>query len=267
MNRTPRPRKTAKLSDSVHQQVNMYALAAGAAGVSLLALAPLAEAKIVYTPAHAVIGHGGAPYVAIDLNHDGLADLAVATSHNSCTSTCLVNLGAFPLGNEIKGTKFSSHSTSVFVAWALRPEARVGPHAPFIRGGNFGCEMLDVFSFPSMHYRKFTGHWHDVKNRYLGVKFSVDGETHFGWVRLSVHDQGHAITAVLTGYAYETVPNKAILAGKTEEPDEMSATTPTPATLGTLEPMPAMLGLLALGAPGLSIWRREESMAAAPEGN
>jgi hypothetical protein len=233
--------------------------------VSLLALAPRVEAKIVYTSAHDVIGHGGAQYVAIDLNHDGLADLAVATSHNSCTSTCLVNLGAFPLGNEIKGTKFSSHSTSVFVAWALRPEARVGAHAPFIRGGNFGCEMLDVFSFPSMHYRKFTGHWHDVKDRYLGVKFSVDGEAHFGWVRLTVHDQGHAITAVLTGYAYETVPNKAIIAGKTEGPEDGSDDEANPATLNEPTLQPASLGLLAMGSHGLSVWRREQSLGAAPE--
>jgi len=34
----------------------MYALAASAAGVSLLALAPPSEADIIYTKAHAVLG-------------------------------------------------------------------------------------------------------------------------------------------------------------------------------------------------------------------
>jgi hypothetical protein len=28
-----------------------------------------------------------------------------------------------------------------------------------------------------------------------------------------VHDKGHAITAVLTGYAYETIPNQPIITG------------------------------------------------------
>jgi hypothetical protein len=37
MKRSSGPRKTADLSKSVHQQLSMYALAAGAAGVSALA--------------------------------------------------------------------------------------------------------------------------------------------------------------------------------------------------------------------------------------
>jgi hypothetical protein len=52
MKASPLPRKTANLSESIHQQLSMYALAAGAAGVGMLALAQSSEAKIVYTPAH-----------------------------------------------------------------------------------------------------------------------------------------------------------------------------------------------------------------------
>jgi hypothetical protein len=49
MKRSPRPRKTADLSDSVHRQLNLYALAAGAAGVGMLALSQPTEAEIIYT--------------------------------------------------------------------------------------------------------------------------------------------------------------------------------------------------------------------------
>ena len=45
----PRPRKTANLSESVHQQLKMYAFAATAAGVGVLALAKPAQGKIIYT--------------------------------------------------------------------------------------------------------------------------------------------------------------------------------------------------------------------------
>jgi hypothetical protein len=38
MTHFPRPRKTVNLSDSMHQYLNMYALAASAAGVGALAL-------------------------------------------------------------------------------------------------------------------------------------------------------------------------------------------------------------------------------------
>ena len=53
MKRSPRPSRTpSNLSDSVHQRLNMYALAASAAGVGMLALAQPGEARVVYTPAH-----------------------------------------------------------------------------------------------------------------------------------------------------------------------------------------------------------------------
>jgi hypothetical protein len=43
-------RKMADLPESIHKQLNMYSLAAGAAGVSLLALAQPSAAKVVYRP-------------------------------------------------------------------------------------------------------------------------------------------------------------------------------------------------------------------------
>ncbi len=126
--------------------------------------------------------------------------------------------------------------------------------------------MLDVFSFPYVHYRRLTGKWHEVSDRYLGVRFIIRGKIHFGWTRLTVHDKGHAITAVLTGYAYETIPNKPIITGKTKGPDDdsveqqndlvpgASLTSPIPET-----PQPASLGRLALGAQGVPLWRRKET--------
>src|SRR5271167_317755 len=88
MKRPSGPCKTANLPESVHHQLSMYALAAGAAGVSVLALARPAEAKIVYTPAHIGIGRGG--QVGIDLNHDGITDFYIQNSNSSfCVSILL----------------------------------------------------------------------------------------------------------------------------------------------------------------------------------
>jgi hypothetical protein len=93
------------------------------------------------------------------------------------------------------------------------------------------------------------------------------GKTHYGWARLSVKAFFGAITATLTGYAYETIPNKSIIAGRTkgatDEWDEedcgpgASLTSPTSET-----PQPASLGMLALGAQGVQLWRRKESASA-----
>jgi hypothetical protein len=65
------------------------------------------------------------------------------------------------------------------------------------------------------------------------------------------------VTSTLTGYAYETIANKPIIAGKTKGPDKTDMRQPD-ATLTVPAGEPVGVGLLAMGAPGLSIWRREE---------
>jgi hypothetical protein len=108
------------------------------------------------------------------------------------------------------------------------------------------------------------GLWNNLKNRYLGLKFTINGTTHFGWARLNVTCTtmygNHKVTGVLTGYAYETIPNKPIVTGKTKGPDDLgNVAQPSPAALRAPTHQPASLGLLAMGARALSIWRLEES--------
>jgi len=102
-----------------------------------------------------------------------------------------------------------------------------------------------------------------VKNRYLGLKFKIKGKFHFGWARLTVTTEKNGFTAALTGYAYETIPGKAIVAGATQGADDTDKNIEqsNPAALTVPTPEPAVLGALAMGAPGLSIWRRKESIA------
>jgi hypothetical protein len=77
MKRASRPYTTAELSKSLNRQLNMYTLAATMGGVSALALAQPAEARIVYTPAHISIPLNGG-LVQIDLNKDGVNDFALS---------------------------------------------------------------------------------------------------------------------------------------------------------------------------------------------
>lgn len=74
-----------------------------------------------------------------------------------------------------------------------------------------------------------------VSDRYLGLKFVVGGEVHYGWARLSVtlghHRQFDDVSGTLTGYAYETAPDKPITAGQITGPDVITV---QPETLGGL---------------------------------
>ncbi len=75
------------------------------------------------------------------------------------------------------------------------------------------------------------------RRAYLGLKFFVKGKPHFGWARLTVHGTHVSEKATLTGYAYETIPNKPIITGQTKGPDVI-----------TLDP--GSLGRLAQGSAG-----------------
>jgi len=238
------------LSVLFHKRLNAYALAASAAGVGLLALAPPSEAKIVYTRTHHVIGNRSS--YQLDFNHDGVTDL---TLQNKYFRKCITDGTCWTY--EVLAAKLAANNQVVynigFGAVAIKPGVQIGDKSPF-HGG------LENMAFLSRSVSSPWGSWINVKNRYLGVKFKINGETHYGWARLSVQVQFPlTITATLTGYAYETVANKPIIAGQTKGAfkNDGSVGGPKAAFIAPTR-KPATLGLLAMGSSGLSIWRREK---------
>jgi hypothetical protein len=251
MKHSSRPtRRPANLSESMHRQLSAYALAASAAGVGVLAWPQAAEAKIVYTPAHIRVNGG---FLALDLNHDGVVDYSV---HTHRYNSYFWELWVSPSGeNQVRAGSANRYKS--FYAAALPAGVRLGPKRKWVPGGT----MLDwVFFTSTGTHTGHAGPWFDVQRRYLGLKFFIHGHFHYGWARLNVKGTPQGIDAVLTGYAYETIPNTPIITGKTKGPDEIgSVAQPNPASVTAPVPKPATLGALALGFPGLSIWRREES--------
>jgi hypothetical protein len=224
----------------------MYALAATAAGVGMLALAQPAEAKIIYTPTHRTIKTHD--ILHLDLNHDRIGDFTISNQSFCTSDICGRTLRALPVGgnNRVVGAKGIG---GPFYAYALKRGVKIGPRQPF-SGKLMAASGTEYGS---------VGQWFNVSDRYLGLKFAIKGKLHYGWARLSVIVGGGHITAALTGYAYETIPNKPIIAGKTKGTDEIGIEAQaSAAAFSAPSPKLATLGFLALGAPGLSIWRREE---------
>jgi hypothetical protein len=260
------PRKTAHISDSLHRQLNMYAMAASAAGVSLLALAPPSEAEIIYTKAHVVLGARSDMYYALDLNHDKIVDfylfhrLTYSQSGNKLLFSSEVFVPQNTQVNKLNRVALKSENKGPL---AFRAGDKIGPSVPFWYSGRMAAARGTAGEPPSVYLGNWANHGEGLKNRYLGFRFAIKNKAHYGWARVSVSQ--YPFAATLTGYAYETIPGKAIIAGATKGPDDPEPTAslnaPAPA------PEPATLGTLALGAPGLSIWRRKESAAAALAAN
>lgn len=245
MKHSPRqPRTACQLSQSTHQRLNSYAVAASAAGVGMLALTLPAEAKIIYTPTHHVIKKGVS--YKLDLNHDGKTDFTLLGRASANTSTSFMFLSAKPAtGNGVRGFGGQQGWAS-----ALKPGSAIGPYQ------YFPGQVMEEVTHSGGGGTYFAGSWFNVKNRYLGLRFKIAGKTHYGWARLSVQVTPSAIVATLTGYAYETIPNKAIHAGQTKDGEDKRSV----AQLDLRAPESPTLGLLAMGAGGLSGWRRNEAV-------
>jgi hypothetical protein len=237
-------------SEWFNQRLNMYTLAAGATGVGLLALAPPANAEIVYTPANVTISTTTLHSYALDFNGDGITDVFISAmsreSIDQSGGTSVIVAKAAP-GNGVVG--YGGRAA------ALSAGQHISSHRKFK-----GQVMASIFTFIGTEF-SFRGQWANVKNRYLGVQFQIDGETHYGWARLSVGGT-RPLSAKLTGYAYETIPNMPITAGKISG-TAASMQNPMP-SFGS-DARAATLGALALGAPALFIWRREDEMEVEPE--
>ena len=245
-------RSTHPLSTLLENKLTDYAAAACTAGVGVLALAQPAAAKIVYTPAHIRINHSA----VLDLNHDGINDFSFTGFHTShieagairqtffnSTNAAISILGAAS-GNQVFG---QSHYAS-----ALQAGVQIGLSGKF-PGPQKIIRAHDIngSSFEDAGYGPWAGsNGIGIQGRYLGLKFTINGETHFGWARMNVKVQPQAvIQATITGYAYEDVPNMPIQAGRTKGTTEAESFMPT---------SPSTLGALARGARELAIWRREE---------
>jgi hypothetical protein len=247
--RTPR-----ELSASLLHQLNLYALAATAAGVASLALAQPAEAKIVYTPAHIKIPRPlrfNGVSVPLDINHDGIDDFNINNFFGGSASNSYAFMGV--AGNRVLGNHCAASALPAGVPVKFNNDCVSGDGMAGWRtvGGNSTT---------------FAGQWANggkgVEDRYLGLRFLIKGQVHYGWARLNVSFKNGAFSGLVTGYAYETIPNKAITTGRTKETEEGGVEQLSPTSLATPTHKPASLGLLALGSPGLSIWRREEALGA-----
>ena len=233
MSRATYPRTMSKLSESTCRLLESYTLAATAAGVGVLALARPSEAKIVYTPAHHIIKTGTS--YNLDLNHDKVVDFTLKDVAASDTDSAWWTLSASPA----KGNGARGFQTLQRFPWAsaLKPGAVIGGNKQYFPG------KVMAFAIATEGGSTFVeGSWVNVEQRCLGLKFYIGKKVHYGWARFNVSPKVGSITATLTGYAYETIPNRPIIAGKTEGSDVV-----------TVEG--ASLGRLAQGSAGLAVWR------------
>lgn len=216
----------------------MFATAAVIGTLGLTLAIPPANGEIIYTPANqTLVGSRFNATMQIDFNNDGIADVVLAAyTFRSFSSGFRIESG---LG--VSGLN-SNQVLRTYDKLALADvQGQIIGSTVAARSGFGGDANMATFREASNGFGSFhktsRGFWLHATNRYLGVRFAIDGQMHYGWARLNAG----AGWAQLTGYAYETIPDKPIRAGILPTPESNAA-----------PQRPATLGVLAMGASRLS---------------
>lgn len=174
---------------------------------------PAAHAEVIYKKIDITLSPNTIGY--LDLDGDGVNDFEYAdvTFRQGHSSTSVFNF-AFLAGQQQSNGVAGAHCAS-----RLRAGVTVGPNMGFSQAGYLvGCPQ-----------------WQNSRG-YLGLRFEIKGQIHYGWVRLIT---GFAIgfwQGRMSAYAYESNPDTPIIVNERPQADSDSSSQPAagPGSLGEL---------------------------------
>jgi hypothetical protein len=222
-----------QLSPERRQQLDRRWLVYAVAAVGAAALNPAASAEVVFTRTNIILTNG---ITHIDLNQDGVTDFTfqnfLAGSSSSVRVIKVRGNGADANAAVIGRQNFFATAWPAPVNYAV--------------GSGITKSFVDIEGQGAYLSNGIT-------NRYLGLRFTISGQVHYGWIRFSVKGNFLQRTLTVTGYAYETQPDTAITTGNMGPSAKPSSLSPSQNPGAG-----PSLGLLSLGSVGLPAWRPAE---------
>lgn len=150
----------------------------------------------------------------IDFNDDGFIDIGFEAHLNlSNTYSYYQGWSTYTLGVYFYVNNFSAivrSPVNPILAANLQPGDIIGEDALWNTNNEvtFAGFDLNIYS-----YSEVINGW-NKQNNYIGVKFEVAGQTHYGWVRLSIDNLSNNSVdlpkLIIQDYAYEATPNTPI---------------------------------------------------------
>ena len=157
-----------------------------------------AKAAVHYYPVHYSLYDYN--FVPIDLNQDGTAELSIGEQYlldttggtNNYLSYIFVVAGDFsiPLWYEDTTTFIAGQAQSVFgtltgLPFELGYNASIDNSYSYQNDAGTNQYLIDYDSAAGAPFAPdIYGFWTDTATHYMGVRFQVNGVTHFGWVEL-----------------------------------------------------------------------------------
>lgn len=188
-------------------QRKLSAYAATTAGA--VALGGTADAQIVHVDINPDVVVHDTVYYDLDLNGDGINELHfnVEGYGTSYGPVRLVEVSVTGNNNNaVLGSLLYGYYPAPF---AKNSGDSISSTGTIWNNGsvNGGLQYLGVVT-PYGNY----GNWIGATDKYLGVRFQIGSNTHYGWVRLSVTAGGDSI--IIKEYAYQMLPGVGLTAGQ-----------------------------------------------------
>jgi HYDIN/CFA65/VesB family protein len=194
-------------NSSIHPHGRMFAIALATIVAAFTLVSP-AKAEIVYHSANIGINDGT---YNLDLNGDGVTDFTIMSTWRSGSCGVLCKYSEISLGE----TPASGNGA---VVGPLKRGDEIGPNQAFDGNSGLMSEYASSYrcTFLGCYWSHGSGGPWLGKKGYLGLSFQVNGQTYYGWALLKCPGGTYGGgQGTLLGYAYETIPGRAILAGET----------------------------------------------------
>jgi hypothetical protein len=234
-------------------QLIAYTKIALAAGVSTLAMAQPSQssASVVITNTSIPITNNHP--LLLDINGDGQTDITFSMMLEEGHSVLSTIMNVIPSpGNAIMEGKVGGpgYASALIRGAAISSQAQFGTS----NGQSLLMEKASCVYSDKCHVH---GNWvGNHPNRFIGIRFLINGQAHYGWARVSVRFDydDEVIKTTLTEYGYEQDAGVGVLAGETVDTDRKNE-------LVEIGPARPILGMLAAGVDGLAMWRREDRIS------
>jgi hypothetical protein len=264
------PKEPSMLCGTVHQHLNGYVLAAGAAGVAILACSVPAEGSPI---CHQI----GFTLLGTDTYSLNPAGGLVAPFNIAQTFSSPSTHSSFAFGRLFLTPNFPRAEMAIAendLPADLPAGASIGPGGAFGKGQSYGM----LFSTNRFYHR---GNLKPGRINYFGYRFLISGKIHYGWVRMTESGNYMGSQTQILASGYESTPDTAIAAGSCTSVSPSTSAVPAPhngtsvsssdqagSSASAASPtsdtsQPASLGMLALGVQGLPLWRRYRVVNAA----
>jgi len=180
-----------KSNSTLKSKLRSYAALAGAT----LASVPV-FGQVIYTDVDPDEVLNGDNFIYhLDLNNDGTEDFSIVNIISSFLAEVAIDMET---SNAVAGTMGTIMGSDVFFAYAMSTN-EIGPSLNWL-ADSFAELFAEIFT-------EQYGLWDDVENKFAGLRLMVDGETHYGWVRLDVSNTPHT---TVKDYAYNATPDMPI---------------------------------------------------------